>query len=128
MDTEEISSKQAHFDIISGIHGLTEESNIQYLTRHIKGYQDDISEADLDRWALLNIECDLRAKQFMSDIITGYRKPPYTMKKGIWQVKVRGIIIGTKLTNFMRESISGDDLLDYYVNINKGLQKTRYTI
>ena len=93
VEKEEISSKQAHFDIISGIHGLTEESNIQYLTRHIKGHQDDRSEADLDRWALLNIECDLRAKHFMSDIITGYRKPPYTINKGIWQVKVRGIII-----------------------------------
>ena len=62
VDKDKISSKQVHFNMISCIHGLTEKSKVHYNTRHIKEHPDDIAEADLDRWALLNIERDIRAK------------------------------------------------------------------
>ena len=36
---------------------------ISWTTRHVKGHQDDNAEAVLDRWALLNIEMDEKAKE-----------------------------------------------------------------
>ena len=36
---------------------------ISWTTRHVKGHQDDNAEAVLDRWALLNIELDDKAKE-----------------------------------------------------------------
>ena len=59
----------------------------------------------------------------MSDITIGYRKPHHTMIKGIWQVKIQGIIIGTNLTECMREIISGVELLNYYVIKKKCIAK-----
>ena len=66
---DEISPRQSHFDILSGMHGFLIESNIKWVLRHIKGYQDDVADTDLDRWACLNIECDLRAKIYLKDIV-----------------------------------------------------------
>ena len=126
VDKDDISSKQAHYDMISGIQGMTNDSKIQYSTRHIKGHQDDIAEADLDKWAILNIECDLRAKEFWKEIKVGYRKPPHTMKKGIWQVKIQGRTICSNLTEKMRESISGEEILEYYVTKKQRMTKDQF--
>ena len=73
-DKKEVTCKQSHFDMISSIHDLTEMSKTSYKPRHIKGHQDDDSGAELDRYAHLNIECDLRAKGYLDDIIVGYKK------------------------------------------------------
>ena len=59
---EEISSKQSHFNLLSSIHGIIADLKLRIDTRHIIGHQDDVVEADLDRWTLLNIECHYRAK------------------------------------------------------------------
>ena len=36
---------------------------ITWTTRHVKGHQDDDTDAVIDRWALLNIEMDDKAKE-----------------------------------------------------------------
>ena len=115
VEKEDISARQAHYDIISGIHGITVISNLKITTRHIKGHQDDMSEANLDKWAILNIECDLRAKDFMTAIIKGYRRPPSTMPKGMWQVKIDGTPVSTNLIGNLRKYISGKDVFGYWV-------------
>jgi hypothetical protein len=46
---------QHTFALHPGIHGIF---------HHIKGHQDDVQGAELDRWALLNIACDLDAKAY----------------------------------------------------------------
>jgi hypothetical protein len=51
------------FDIIAAIRFWKTKSPIQWRNRHILGHQDDIqAEHELDRWAQLNCEMDLKAK------------------------------------------------------------------
>ena len=46
---EEISSKQLHFDLLSGIRGLIAELKSVLDPRHVEEHQDDVADADLDR-------------------------------------------------------------------------------
>ena len=60
---EDISSGQPNLDILSGLH------------RHIAGYQEDAEGGILNRWSLLNIECDIGSKGYWSVLKRGgYRK------------------------------------------------------
>lgn len=60
-----ISSRQAHYEILSGVYGLTKDMSTTWDLRHIKQHQDNDKTHVLDRWACLNIECDYRAKMFL---------------------------------------------------------------
>jgi hypothetical protein len=51
-----------HYDLISAIRRLMRDAPIKVELFHIKGHQDDVSEAKLDRFALLNIDMDAHAK------------------------------------------------------------------
>ena len=55
---QDISSSQAHFDLISGVHGIKRAMDVTWQWQHIYGHQEDISGRTLDVWALLNIEFD----------------------------------------------------------------------
>ena len=83
---------------------------------HVAGHDDDVVETYLDRWALINIECDYRAKFYMTDIIKNYKQPKSVMPKGLWQVKICGIPIGTNLVTYLRKSISRATLFEYWAN------------
>ena len=76
---------------------------MQWLTRHIKGHQDEVEGAELDRWALLNVECDLRAKTYLTQIIDGYKRSAHTIPKGMWQIKLCGMPVGTNLISYLRK-------------------------
>ena len=63
VDSVHITSKQRQFDLLSGIQGYIRDSSITYIPKHVKGHQDgNIVVSELDRWAITNIEIDLRAK------------------------------------------------------------------
>ena len=89
---DDISCNQAYFDIISGIHGLKRNMYVKWLYRRIPGHQDDTPLENLDRWAILNIECDYRAKLFMSTIYTGYKSRSYCIRRGMWQLSIHRMI------------------------------------
>ena len=55
---EDISCTHTHFDILSGAHGLKRTMDVTWIYRHILGHQDDIPLANVDKWVILNIECD----------------------------------------------------------------------
>ena len=101
VDTEEISAKQAHVDIIRRINGMKHLSNIKWSTRYIKELQDDTPKAKLDRWACLNIDSDYRAKCCMADINRGYKLQKHKLSKGVWQIKIWYMAVGTKLALYL---------------------------
>ena len=122
-DKSEVTSNQSHFDIISSIHDIKENSKITYIPVHIKGHQDDDSEAELDRYAHLNIECDLRAKGYLEEIRTGYKKPEHNMFGGIWKITICEEQIYTNFKKYLRKSISGTAIFDYWVNTKKRIDE-----
>lgn len=112
---DEISSRQAHFDILSGLHGILSDSNLEWVPRHVKGHQDDVAEADLDRWAHLNIECDLREKMFLKDTIDRYNIKTYEVPRGMWAVRICAISLGSNMLDYLRRCISGVKIFEYWV-------------
>ena len=65
----ENSSRQAHVDTFSGMCGMRPDSNVIWKISHIKGCQDGVADAELGRYAHLNIEFDFIAKIYLLDII-----------------------------------------------------------
>ena len=119
----DISCTNAHFDLLSGIHGLKRDMDVTWTYRHIPGHQDNIPLANLDRWAILNIECDYRAKLFMTTIVKGYRRATHTIRGGMWQVSIQGKLVGTKLSRYLRKTIQGGIIFEYWVDKRKRISE-----
>ena len=118
-----IKSGQQSHDLLSGIHGYINDSKIEYVGRHIKGHQDEkIKAAFLDKWAQLNIEMDFGAKDWWIRCHPTQSYFNYTIPKGMWQIKLLGNRISNKLQGYLRDSIEGGVIADYWVN-----QKQRFT-
>ena len=114
------SCKQQHFDLISGIQGYIRPSAITYTPKHIKGHQDDIIDiSKLDRWAILNIEMDFRAKDYWQQMISNQHYFDFRTNKGLWTINICGKRICTYLAAFLRESIDGEAVADYWVHKRK---------
>lgn len=105
--------------MLSGIHGMIRDTSITWTSRHVKGHQDDGAEESLDNWAMLNIECDYRAKGFLQEIVNNYKHPKHKMVEGMWSVRICGMAVGTKLSSYLRKSISGAELFEYWVGEKK---------
>jgi hypothetical protein len=54
-EEDEANTDGSQFDLLSATRAAIKASSILWKFRHVKGHQDDILEANLDRWALLNI-------------------------------------------------------------------------
>ena len=87
--------------------------------RHIAMYQEGAEGAILGRWALLNIECDTRAKGYWSVLKMGGRRKQYGTTKGMRKVRIHGMAVGTNLIQYLRKSIQSGDIFDYWVDVKK---------
>ena len=75
----------------------------------------------LDGWALLNIECDVRAKDYWIHLHGNRRQCTYRMEKGMWQVRIHGLPVGTHLFQYLRKAIQGGSIFDFWVDTKKRL-------
>ena len=104
-----------------------------YTPYHIKGHQDDDAALkDLDRFSLLNIECDFYAKdywrvQYWDKKAASKRYFTYTIPMGMWKVSISGIRVINELKSCLIERIVGSKSalfiiqffkVDWYVNTN----------
>ena len=122
-----ISSKQQQFDLLSGIQGYIRDSIIKFIPIHIKGHQDDLKMIDeLDRWAIINIEMDLRAKNCWHENSRTGRYVKYTVPKGMWKVSILGNRISNHFGEYVRESIEGEAIADYWINDKKRFTEEGY--
>ena len=107
---------QKQFDLLSGIQGYIRDSVIKYKPRHVKGHQDEWVNMDkLDRLALLNIEVDYWAKDFWAEQVTNHTYFNYTIPKGMWKVSMLGYRVCKHLIQYMRESIEGGKVAEYWI-------------
>ena len=118
-EVEDISSANAHFDILSELHGVKKGMDVNWKYRHIAGHQEDVAGAVLDRWALLNIECDIRAKDYWAQLKGTRQNRQFNMKKGMWQIRIHGMTVGTNLFQYLRKAIQGGGIFEYWVDKRK---------
>ena len=127
VDGVNITSKQQQFDLLSGIQGYIKDSNIKYIPKHIMGHQDETGIVSmLDRWAIINIEMDLRAKKCWQEKSNDHKYIDYHVPKGIWKVSILGNRICNHLREYLRESIEGGKIADYWINQKKRFSEEGY--
>ena len=119
------TSAQQHFDLISGIQGYIHDSKIIYQPFHIEGHQDEKTPlVELDRMAVLNIECDAYAKEYLQErthngTISARDVLAYHLPKGMWKVSLHGTRLCTHLVDELRESIEGSRTAEYWIDKKK---------
>ena len=79
----------------------------------MKGHQDDIVNAVLDRWALLNIRMDSEAKEHWQ--LTHRREVRQIRIYGEpWRVWIDGCKVATELSDKLIDRIEGSSCLQYW--------------
>ena len=99
-----------HVDIISGIIGILQHSQISLTLVHIKGHQDNIEdEENLDIYAQLNIQMDTLAKRITRQYAQTHRMPPQPtqMFKGMQiMISIQNIPVSSQIAKTTRNLIS----------------------
>ncbi len=86
---------------------MKRELDTAWAHRYIAGHQEDVAGAELDSWALLNIECNVRAKGYWAELGAKVSRGKGGFSKGMWQVRLYGKLVGTNLQKYLRKSIHG---------------------
>lgn len=91
-----------HFDILSEIYRLQQDTPIEWTSHWVKGHQDDMAQINtLDQWARLNIEMDHLAKAHW-ERLNGHRPAPFSLppSQGMWSIWQHG----QRLTTWNKET------------------------
>mgnify|MGYP003519673277 CR=1 FL=1 len=104
-EEDDANTDGSQFDLLSATRAALKASPIKWTFRHVKGHQDDILDATLDRWALLNIEMDSLAKMHWLEK-SGQQQPLNSMITGeYWPVFIDGRKIHSNLWDSLYEEI-----------------------
>ena len=126
------SCNQQQYDLLSGIQGYIRDSSVNYTPVWIKGHQDDnVKIEDLGRLAMLNVEVDLYAKLFWADKVkinqSGVQKYfQYRVPEGMWKIAVLGTRVTNHLSQYLRESIEGTGVAEYWIHKKKRFSEEGY--
>jgi hypothetical protein len=93
----DLTCKKSDFDLVYNIRQHVKDLPITCTFRHVAGHQDDHMDlSQLDRWELLNVEMDTRAKQHLASHFQPV--PPVNIRFKYERVTVR--LHGRKLSRF----------------------------
>ena len=113
-DKKGLKASTPHLDIIEASRKLIRGSSLQWKFRHVYGHQDDFV-GPLDRWATLNVEMDLAAKEHWARSIGGGR-PASVIFGEPWSVWCKGEKMVTPLRSKLYEVIHGPALDAYWIS------------
>lgn len=117
------SCNQQKFDLLSGIQGYLRASDIEYISKHVKGHQDDkVDMANLDRMTQLNIEMDYWAKGLWAEQYDSRAYFNYETHDRMW----RNVMLETRVCNhvmlYLWNCIEGGKAAEYWI-----FKRTRFT-
>ena len=116
VDSDVTNPHQPQFDLIAAIRSALRRVPIVWKPRHVKGHQDDDESAVLDRWALINIEMDLKAKEHWYFVQANQPSPP--IQQGIfgepWALWVGPRKICQSIRDEVVEHIQGRSVRKYW--------------
>ena len=105
----------AHYDLITATRSVMASCPIQWLYRHVKGHQDDNLGHSLDRWALLNIEMDYRAKVHWSNTQSiPHSRKSFDISGEPWSVWLGNEKLSTNLREAVLTHIHGQEALQWW--------------
>ena len=121
LDEEDPTPKDPSYDLIISIRRKIKQLPITIRGRHIEGHQDDPSKGPLrpiDRWGLLNITMDARAKHYLR--LTSHTPVPnHPFGDAIITITLQGKALASIQPHSLYETIWGEQLIDYWVRRHK---------
>jgi hypothetical protein len=118
-DVDFSNPNEPHFDLITAIRQICQESSLTWLWRHIKGHQDDIRQLhELDQWSLWNIDRDKAAKQHW-EITKGQNFGSQPLFGEPWPTVIDGIKLTSNLRQALRDKCNIAPALDYWNKKNR---------
>ena len=109
-----IDSLQTDYDLLLQIQGEIKRSTSTFIIRWVKGHQEDnVSPDQLDFLALLNIDCDRRAKAFLRLNLGAILPPPVIFEHEKWGAIANGQKITSDLRNTIYELYTSQATLAY---------------
>jgi hypothetical protein len=103
-----------HFDLITATRAMLQQCPVTWIPHHVKGHQDDDHTATLDRWALLNIEMDTRAKLHWAATVDQPREIQWTIAGEPWALWFKDEKICLNLHAKLHTATRGQATLDYW--------------
>ena len=109
----EVKATTPHFDIIIAIRRAIQDSPLTWIPRHVKGHQDDLAEATLDRSALLILKWILGQRR-IGNILT------LRGVAGIWyRGRTLGVWYGDRkfckdIATVIRDKVQGEKCLTHW--------------
>jgi putative intracellular protease/amidase len=110
-----------HFDLVTGTRKMLQQSPIHWTAHHVLGHQDDDPDATLDRWAILNIEMDMAAKEYWLETTEMEQRPPplYQIAGEPWALWIGTTKICGGLQAAIEEAIHGPRSLAHWTKRGK---------
>ncbi len=108
------SPSDSHYDLLAAAHTLRDQCPITWSYRHVKGHQDDNPTAELDRWARLNIEMDLRAKTHWYANQSQSQEIQYSIPGEPWSVWIQGRKVCVDIRNTLLDYIHGGEARNWW--------------
>jgi len=106
-----LSTDIPDYDIVGAIYKLRKTSKVSWRHRHVKGHQDEPSE-DLDTWAYLNIQMDMRAKAHLP---VAYSQPRHFNIVGEpWQLWVNNVKLTKNIQTTIYDYVQGEASVKYW--------------
>jgi hypothetical protein len=116
------------FDLITATRAMLQQCPVTWIPHHVKGHQDDDLTARLDRWALLNIEMDTRAKLHWAETVDQPREPQSTISGEPWSFWIKDKKICMNLHSSITMATRGQASLNYWESHGKYGQGTHSDI
>ena len=114
------SIQHQHFDLLWAIHHLRHLIPVEISFRHVRGHQDDIENAVLDRWAILNILVDKEAKWYLSKITADPTiDADLKIVSSHWNVYMDEQPITRNVSNTIIEKITSKNMKQFLIRTKK---------
>jgi len=110
-----IHCRVKHFDLITSIRRLVQNSPVKWLHRHVRGHQDEKRPPEsLDRWERLNVEADHRAKVHWIEATEGDIKPIYAFSGEPWSIWIAGRKLCQDIKAQVYEAVHAPKIKQYW--------------
>lgn len=112
----QIKPQAPQFDLIAALQGQMHKSPITWKPRHVKGHQDNNVDAELDRWAKLNIEMDEKAKLHWATTCDVARNPEQHLLEEPWSAWIGDKKVSKDLRSTIIDHIHGTAIKAYWAH------------
>ena len=109
----------AQFDIIAATRNAMMRCPVKWRQIHIKGHQDADPEAVLDRWALLNIAMDEKAKALWHEKSKGTEVRSYQIFGEPWALWIGKRKISNNISEEIVNHVAGEQAMEYWSRKNR---------